>query len=134
MVDDDVIVPAPPGGLSLVLVDVGCGMYRIERALHDGREWQERSPDGFGVCDCFAYRLEPFTSVEGSAAEMLDLADAVVRRSSEWWKRCAVDATGDVALFWSPRNSNGRKAAVPMVDADAFARAVRERLGSGVGE
>lgn len=62
--------------------------------------------------------------VEGSATEMLGLAEAIEKRSEVRYKRCAVDATREEVLFWSPRNSRMR-GAVDIEDAIELAKQIR---------
>lgn len=58
--------------------------------------------------------------VEGTAAEMLAIANAIKARHWVTFKRCAVRVEGDLAYFCSPRNST-RDAEVPLADAEEFA-------------
>lgn len=78
--------------------------YVIERAEHDGRIWLEMDPDGrTGSVRCSSRFSD--ADVEGDSAEMLAIADAIVSRTSASFKRCAVNVTGEVVSFRSPRNS-----------------------------
>lgn len=62
-------------------------------------------------------------SVEGTPAEMRELASAILARGRYRAKRCAVDATGDRVLLWSPRNSI-EAASVPYARAEELARSI----------
>lgn len=76
--------------------------YFIERAEHDGRRWME--PTRYGMALRTSARFSD-ADVEGSASEMLDIADAIERHKIKNHKRCAVDATTEPVKFHSPRNS-----------------------------
>lgn len=79
------------------------GWFCIERAEHDGREWFEPIGENSSMF-CRSARISD-ADVEGPSEHMLMLAEAIRRRGRHSSKRCAVDATGDRVLLWSPRNS-----------------------------
>ena len=96
--------------------------YRIEWLEHDGRTWSEDA--GWFSYHCVSARIEPYTCVEGTHAEITDLARAVLAGITDESKRCAVTTIDpDTVAFWSPRNSNGRVGCVHIEDARAWARA-----------
>lgn len=66
-------------------------------------------------------------SIDGSAEEMLLIADAIENRSSERFVRCAVVAGEDSALLWSPKYSL-RMARVPIARADDLAKKIRAKI------
>jgi hypothetical protein len=66
--------------------------------------------------------------VEGTAAEMRDLARAIERRERASAKRCAAAVTPEGVLLWSPRNSIGF-VRVPLARADALAAEIRRAVG-----
>lgn len=97
------------------------GWYLIERAEHDGRKWFEQTePNVMRFMD--SARISD-ACVEGTAGEMLEIAEAIKSRGSYESRRCAVRVEGDTAYFWSPRNST-TEAAIPISDADNFAEQV----------
>jgi hypothetical protein len=66
---------------------------------------------------------------EGYGGEMLAIAQAIEGRECAEFRRCAVDATGVVVEFWSPRNSDTETCeAVPYEDALALAKTIRETI------
>lgn len=95
--------------------------YLIERAEHDGREWMEKVEGGMALRK--SSRISD-ADVEGSAAEMLAIADAIDKRTAFYAKRCAVNAEEDQVRFWSPRNST-RPGKSSRDAADALARLIR---------
>lgn len=77
--------------------------YVIERAEHDGREWEEKvGPNTYKFCKSARFSG---ADVEGSAKEMREIARAIRKRKIVGFKRCWVNAEGDPVLFMSPRNS-----------------------------
>lgn len=69
-------------------------------------------------------------SIEGTAADMLALADAIESRGFVSCGRCAVDARGEPGHpveFWSPRNSITHTF-VAREEAEALAKRIRERF------
>lgn len=101
-------------------VDMG-DWYVIERAEHDGRTWWE--PTEYGKRFMTSARFSD-ADVEGSAEEMLAIADAIERRESVRFKRCAVVATRERVEFESPRNST-RPGFCSLAEADELAREIR---------
>lgn len=110
--------------------------YLIERENHSNlREWLDIETWPYGktlYCD----KWISTACVEGSGAEMIGIAKAIRNRSSFRAKRCAVKVEGDVAFFWSPRNSYnmGSKVAdprgeVPLEVADRLADQIEKELG-----
>jgi hypothetical protein len=67
--------------------------------------------------------------VEGTAEEMIAIADAIDSRAHVSFKRCAVKWTDEHVEFWSPRNSQ-RRGVVSHEDATLLAGEVRAKLGS----
>lgn len=92
--------------------------YTIERAQHDGRQWLE--PTGTNSMRFMDSARISDACVEGSAAEMIELARAIKARGAASFKRCAVRVNGELAHFRSPRNSTS-EAEIPLADADDFA-------------
>lgn len=99
--------------------------YVIERAEHDGRTWFE--PTGHNTMTFMDSARISDACVEGSAAEMRQLAKAIKLRGSVSFKRCSVRVSGGAAYFHSPRNSTVEEE-VPIADADAFADLVLTEL------
>lgn len=104
--------------------------WTIERAEHDGREWEEDGDaQGFSSFRwCRSARLEPYTCIEGTSAEMLALAEVIEEGSEAHFKHCAVETTTDGVLLWSPRNSNGRKTLISRNDALLLAADIRSKV------
>jgi len=100
--------------------------YLIVRAEHDGRFWwEETGPNSERLMS--SERLSPEACIEGTANEMLSIADAIKSRGSAIFKRCAVRVKDDIAYFCSPKNSE-HDSAIPLVEADAFAEQVFKEL------
>lgn len=100
----------------------------IERHEEPGehREWMEQTGPG-----SLAFRVSSRlgdADVEGYPDEMLAIADAIERRSSVVFKRCSVDATGDVVRFCSPRNSTVDGTAT-LAAAQDLAEQIRAKFG-----
>lgn len=101
--------------------------YVIERAEHDGRSWMEPIP---GIPNAMALHLSSRFSdadVEGTADEMLGIAEGIETRDGAGYKRCAVRIDGDRAFFQSPRNSQ-REGECSLAEADALAKEIRATL------
>lgn len=98
--------------------------YIIERAEHDGREWLE--PTHYGSAFMTSARFSD-ADVEGTGAELLELAQAIEKREACYHKRCAVRFVGEKAEFWSPRNSQ-RHGEVSIEDADDLARQIKSSV------
>jgi len=76
----------------------------IERAEHDGRTWMEQTgPNSMALRTSSRFSD---ADVEGTASEMLEIAEAIRARGTFRAKRCSVDATGPEVRFSSPRNSS----------------------------
>lgn len=78
--------------------------YCIEWSEHDGREWWEQTGPNSS-----SFRRSARVSdaeVEGTKAEMIEIAKAIAEKGTAEFKRCAVDATDPNSIkLWSPRNS-----------------------------
>lgn len=130
MYDDDEPIPTAttdPGGTPLALSkpDANDNWYLIDRRDHDGREWWE--PVEYGRKFCCAHRLVSDADVEGTAADMLGIANAIERRGQYHAKRCAVQVCGDLVEVYRPRG-NYRRGVVTLADADALAAEIRATL------
>jgi hypothetical protein len=99
--------------------------YLIDRADHDGREWDEQTAP-----NCFRFMRSArlgSADIEGTADEMRAIAQAIRNRGCASFRRCHVEVLGDVALFCSPRNSEG-DTPVPLADADELAAQIEREL------
>ena len=99
--------------------------YTIEQAAHSGAVGMAATSYGFALT--YAGRISD-ADVEGSAEEMLSIADAIERRANISHKRCAVSVDGDRVSFRSPRNSQ-RDGIVSLAEADELAAEIRAKLG-----
>lgn len=129
IVASDANVIARGTKLALVKADAMEDWYLIERAVHDGREWLEKTG-----ANCMSFMRSARISdacIEGSAFEMREIAHVIANRGSVKFKRCAVvvDEKKNVARFSSPRNSQ-KDAIVHLSDADDLAKAIIETLGA----
>lgn len=113
----------------LVKSDSLDGWYSIERAEHENRIWLERVGPNVSRF-MYSGRISD-ACVEGTAFEMLEIAAAIKQRESLEFNRCAVRIEGDLAYFWSPRNSS-EEGEVPLSDADEFANQVLLTLGTNM--
>lgn len=108
--------------------------YLIERAEHDGREWNDRRTFAWVTCSvfCASRRLCGIggfsADIEGSAQEMLDIAQAIRSRGAERFKSCSVDARNEPVLFGSPRNDNGEHGETTLAEADDLADQIEAML------
>ena len=103
--------------------------YVIERAEHDGRMWVRQ--DAPNVSSLMSSARFSDADVEGTAAEMVALADAIEKRALGLdARRCAVDARKDRVEFWSPRNSS-TSGYCTIEEATALAREIRDLLANG---
>ena len=66
--------------------------------------------------------------IEGTSAEMREIAYAIEQRGSFMAKRCAVRCSENGVELWSPRNSM-RSAFVSYANADALAAQITKELG-----
>ncbi len=99
--------------------------YSIVRADHDGRQWMQRTR--YGSRFMMSERLSPEACIEGTKAEMLEIARAIRCRDKAEFKRCAVKFEDDGFHFWSPKNSI-RSTVVSKHEADLFVCSVLEML------
>lgn len=97
----------------------------IERAEHDGRKWMERTEYGMAL-RCSSRFSD--ADVEGTAAEMLAIADAIKSRGGAAFGRCSVEVDGDVARFNSPRNSM-EDGECTLAEADELAAEILAKCG-----
>jgi hypothetical protein len=121
------------GGVKLKLVkfDGLDDWYLIERAEHDGREWEEER--GRGSVHCMrSCRIDPGADVEGTAEQMLCMARAIRARGEYHAKRCAVVIVGNEARFCSRKNSRPGfvHEVVSLEDADDLAEQIERELGA----
>ena len=103
--------------------------YLIERAEHDGRTWYEDRVTEYGMAYTAFMSSARISDadVEGTADEMLAIADAIVRRDEVWFTRCAVNAGEEPVRFCSPRNSS-RDGECSLAEADELTVMIREML------
>lgn len=96
--------------------------FLIERLNHDGRNWFEPIREAgkiIGQRFMCSSRIGN-ADIEGSADHMRAIAAAIRDRSSDNFKRCAVNTTDSGVELWSPRNSEARSLVSQSV-ADALA-------------
>lgn len=72
-------------------------------------------------------------SVEGTKAEIIAIAQAVLKNDAEYFKRCSVFPTNKGFKFSSPRNSQGSGDEIPKAVAIAWANATLEQFASTPG-
>jgi hypothetical protein len=103
--------------------------YVIERNDHDNRTWIENitaidDGDDYNSSRLMkSSRLSPESDIEGSLSEMLALASAILDFRSIKFRRCAVEAQGNIFAFWSPKNSE-YKTFVTFYDAKDLANQI----------
>lgn len=112
--------------LTLVRCEELPDWYVIERAEHDGCEWLEEDGPGQGSLHRSA-RFSDNADVEGTSDEMRAIADAIERRTSVSYKRCAVAVYEDRIEFESPRNSRSPGVVSP-AEAAGLAEEIRSKL------
>jgi len=117
-----------PGGVVLHTSDID-DWFTIEHAVHEGKHAMEQIPGMRGIRLTYTGRISD-ADVEGTAADMRAIAAAIRERGEYITKRCMVDATGERALFSSPRNSM-RSASVSLDAADTLATQIETELGHG---
>ena len=100
--------------------------FTIDRAHHERRTWFEMVESSGSVSFMDSAWISD-ACVEGSEAEMAEIAKAIKARRSVAFKRCAVRVDGGLAYFHSPKNSR-EAAAIPLADADEFADRVLAAL------
>jgi len=101
--------------------------YIIERAEHDGREWWEEVDPDTHVLRCSSRFSD--ADVEGTGAQIFDIARAIEARGSASFKRCSVEIVGNEARFSSPRNSSA-DGVCSLDEADELAKLIRVTLGA----
>jgi hypothetical protein len=99
--------------------------YVIERAEHDGKEWFEKTGPNTMTLRCSSRFSD--ASVEGTSGEMLVLANAIEKRTTASFRRCAVNATEEPVRFWSPRNSEV-DGECSLAEADELAKEIIKKL------
>lgn len=113
--------------LALVKSDGMDDWFLIEKAEHDGRAWLAPFEGGGAMLMCSSRFSD--ADVEGTAEEMLGIADAITERGAYSARRCSVSIDGDRASFDSPRNSMSA-GVVTLAEADALAVEIKEALSS----
>lgn len=89
--------------MRLTIRDSGNNWYVIERAEHEGGVGLKWTANGrLSLHDSARFSD---ADIEGTAEEMIAVAQAIQQRKMVSFKRCAVRFEPDVAVFWSPRNS-----------------------------
>lgn len=112
------------------------GLYTIERAEHENKFWFDivKEESGFTYHRAMhSGRFSDYADVEGSAEEMLAIAEAIEKRTSVAFKRCAVYVLGEEVAFKSPRNST-RPGKCSLAEADELAAEIREKLSGNRNE
>jgi len=102
--------------------------FVIERAEHDGRQWLERTGPVRMALRCSSRFSD--ADVEGTAAEMLAIAEAIEKRGDAYFRRCSVRVEGERVFFASPRNST-TEGECSLAEADDLAREIRATVPSG---
>lgn len=105
--------------------------YVIEKAEHDGKEWRERTSGNSSSFRSTA-RISD-AEVEGTSAEMLAIADAIMGETACSFKRCAVTCRDGYAYLWSPRNSQ-HPGKVSMEDGRDLAEQIYKVIGAKTDE
>jgi hypothetical protein len=104
------------------------GWYCIEKKEHENEMgFRPFGPPGLGGMALYSSARPSDADVEGTAEEMLDIAQAIDERGSFSAKRCAVRVEGDFAYFCSPRNSM-QDARVPFHHARDLAVEIKAKL------
>lgn len=96
--------------------------FCIERANHPNI--REEVPTKYGWTLKYSGRIteDQLSCVEGTAEEIQFLARRVlIGLGQTTFKRCSVKIEDDHAIFWSPRNSNGVSARIPLENAKSWA-------------
>jgi len=109
--------------------------WTIERAEHQQKEWVEPVPGaGAGAFRFMHSGRISDACVEGPSHEMLALAEAIEKRKSEGFRRCAVtyrigasNPRVDTFALSSPRNST-EPGILTIEEADELAANIRETL------
>lgn len=118
-----------PIGAKLILVacDTIDDWWIIERAEHDGQEWEEYSADGTSAATMRSAWIVD-GDIEGYAAEMRDVALAIEQGGSVCFKRCQVTWTPSGYLMGRPRGGSA-----PVLVTHDVARGLAEDIRSKVG-
>ncbi len=103
------------------------GWFTIERVEHDNIEELRSYKDGTGGMYLFCSSRVSDACVEGDAADMTGIAQAIKERAEFEDRRCAVEVVDDFAYFWSPRNSSV-KGKVPLKYADELSKEIFKRF------
>lgn len=98
--------------------------YTIELAEHENKYWSE--PTEYGSTLMYSGRISD-ACVEGTAEEMLAIADAIDNKTSVSFKRCAVNITYSEVRFRSPRNSK-KDGIVSHAEASELAAKIRLKI------
>jgi hypothetical protein len=77
----------------------------VERAIHDGREWEEYSDDGMSAFSCRSARIVD-GDIEGPGYEMRAVAQAIEQDRSVRFKRCQVTWTASGYLMSRPKGGS----------------------------
>ncbi len=98
--------------------------YTIELAEHENKRWEEPTKYGFKLM--YSGRISN-ACVEGTAEEMLAIAEAIEKRSRVSFKRCSVVIDNNSAYFMSPRNSS-TSGFCTLAEADELAVEIKSKL------
>lgn len=105
--------------------------YTIIRAVHDGKEWIERTGPNSMSFRCSERLADDGSAcIEGHAEEMLAIAKAIKEKSMTYFKRVAVIYHGDENgfYFWSPKNSR-EKVLISVEDSKGLMQQIFTQLG-----
>lgn len=108
----------------------GADWWTIERVEHDGREWMAPIPGSLGSMQFMRSARPSDSCIEGYAAEMIAIADAIQKGESASFKRCAAELVGDHYELYSPRNTQGDHAILTMEEAHELALDIRTKLSA----
>ncbi|HUU32882.1 MAG TPA: hypothetical protein VMW48_02400 [Vicinamibacterales bacterium] len=113
--------------LALICYDDMVDWYTIEWAEHAGITDLRMHPEGYMYLYLSARPSD--ADIEGSAAEMLIIAEAIEAGDDASFKRCAVRHYDGTVHLWSPRNSTD-PAIVSVEVARNLAAEIIEKLGA----
>lgn len=99
----------------------------IERAEHDGQEWEKYSEDGTSAVTVCSARIVD-GDIEGSSCEMQLVAQAIEQGSSMCFKRCQVNWTATGYLMSRPRGGSA-----PVLVTHDVARRLAADIQSKIG-
>lgn len=109
--------------------------YTIEKSEHENRQWFAKAgANTYSMCD--SARISD-ACIEGTGAEMLEIARGIKNRTRTEFKRCAVEFyfpisdEGPYVHFWSPKNSR-QDGVVSLAEADELADQIIEMLGGAL--